>query len=65
MAKAVLKVRAVYLSEDCRSYWRFHVSEHGRSQAPGDRCIASSKSSHTLINSQGKPGNVGEYGDQP
>jgi hypothetical protein len=66
MAKAMLKVRAVYLSEDFQPYWRFHVArEHGRLQAPGDRCIASRKSSHTLINSQGKPGNVGEYGDEP
>jgi hypothetical protein len=65
MAKAMLKVRAVSLSEDFQPYWRLPVArEHGPLQAPGRRCIASRQSSYTPINSQGTPGHVSEYGDE-
>ncbi len=36
MAEAMLKLRAVYLSNDFESYWDFHITrEHGRRHPPG------------------------------
>ena len=36
MAKAMLKLRAVYLSGDFEGYWAFHVvREHNRLHPPG------------------------------
>ena len=65
MAKAMLKVRAVYLSEDFQPYWRLPVArEHGPFQAPGPRGLASRHSRDTPINSQGTPGHVSAYGDE-
>ena len=50
----MLKVRAVYLSEDFQPYGRLPVArEHGPLQAPGHRCIASRHSRDTPSTARG------------